>query len=73
MSFVSFFLIVCVIALIPKEFSTFSNYENELEPMTKGENFDYLILRQIWPQSTCMFPGAHSVLLEIRFSFVVIE
>lgn len=23
-------------------------------------DFDYLVFRQIWPQSTCMFPGHHS-------------
>lgn len=22
-----------------------------------GQNFDYLILRQIWPATSCMFPG----------------
>ena len=26
----------------------------------KGNQFDYLILRQIWPASSCMFPGANT-------------
>jgi len=30
------------------------------EPKKLSTNFDYLILRQIWPATSCMFPGEHT-------------
>lgn len=32
----------------------------ELKPKKLSTNFDYIILRQIWPATSCMFPGTHT-------------
>jgi hypothetical protein len=50
------FLVICLASFLP------SAYSNELDPVAKSAKFDYVILRQIWPASTCMFPGSHSVI-----------
>ena len=33
---------------------------SELKPKKLSTNFDYIILRQIWPATSCMFPGTHT-------------
>lgn len=42
--------------------SQIDHLKNQLEKSNfkSSPNFDYLILRQIWPATTCMFPGPHS-------------
>jgi hypothetical protein len=44
------------------------------EEVNKVEaNFDYLILRQIWPSTTCMFPGEHTCSIAKNISTWVVH
>ena len=45
--------------------------QNRIQP--KKSNFDYLILRQIWPASTCMFPGPNTCSIARNISTWVVH
>ena len=40
------------------------NYSNQYEIEEIKTDFDYLIFRQIWPQSSCMFPNHHTCTID---------
>ena len=70
MTKIAIFLVICLAIFLPSAFS------NELDPVTKSAKFDYLILRHIWPASTCMFPGSHSVIkkkLKLNLQFFIVS
>lgn len=48
--------------------------EQKIEPTSnKQVDFDYLILRQIWPPSTCMFPETHTCSIAHNISTWVVH
>lgn len=49
-----------------------SNHFNH-EPSSVNADFDYLVFRQIWPQSTCMFPEGHSCSIARNISTWVVH
>ena len=55
-------LCVGMSVILTKESQARSTHDHEFNlESIKSEYFDYLILRQIWPAATCMFPGQHTV------------
>ena len=48
--------------VIALTFTEQKSLHNSFESVETGSNndFDYLIFRQIWPQSSCMFPGKNT-------------
>ena len=55
--------IIMKISFVMAILTTFFSHVNlnKIDPVTKIKQFDYYILREIWPPTSCMFPGSHSV------------
>jgi ribonuclease T2 len=54
-------ILVCLSLCVAQSSQRPSDSVNNGKPVHGGNNnFDYLILREIWPASSCMFPGANT-------------
>jgi ribonuclease T2 len=64
----SFFCFLAVLSIKGSE-----AFSKEHFSVTKSEKFDYLILREIWPASTCLFPGEHTCAIAKNVSTWVVH
>ncbi len=60
------FLLIILVAVSLSEQKNLD--EAELFAINNKNDFDYLIFRQIWPQSSCLFPGINKCVIKKQVS-----
>lgn len=60
------FFVVLLVAVSLSNQKSLNNIE--LASKSIKNDFDYLILRQIWPESSCLFPGKNKCVINKQVS-----
>lgn len=73
----NFIKLLCSSLILLVNFSTIlgrsHHSETEINNHVRNDDFDYVIFRQIWPESTCMFPETHSCSIARNISTWVVH
>ena len=68
-------IFICLFNCLKSELKSFKSVESD-DKTFNGDtivDIDYIILRQIWPASSCMFPGVHTCSISENISSWVLH
>lgn len=70
---ISFLVLSVVVLFASPSFQKPHGNNHDQNQVSESKDFDYLVLRQIWPKTSCMFPGSHQCTIKNTVSSWVIH